>query len=174
MSFLDRAKAAANDLAAKADTAMANAGISGPGLGTGAAGGAGGSAREAESTLRDYGLLVWREQHGHPVDATEKEGVVAAMRRLEGAGAFAALRVGGVVPGAAGVAGVAGALGGLFGTSTGSSASSPAPPPPGAAAAAAGAAGAPGATSQPPTPEPSGEQQTQGGHVPPPPPPSWA
>ena len=37
MGFLDKAKAAANDLAAKADTAMANAGLGGPGGATAAA-----------------------------------------------------------------------------------------------------------------------------------------
>ena len=40
MGFLDKAKAAANDLAAKADTALAGSGLGGPGA-------AGGPARQA-------------------------------------------------------------------------------------------------------------------------------
>jgi hypothetical protein len=141
MSFFEKAKQAATEMAAKADQAMANAGISGPGLGTGAAGpggpgGQAGGGREAEAALRDYGLLVWREQHGHPIDATEKEHVVGVLRRLECSGALEVLRVGGVVPGAA--------------------APPPPPPPPPPGAAAAGAAhDGPSGGHVPPPPPPS-------------------
>ena len=62
MSFFEKAKQAATEMAAKADQAMANAGISGPGLGTGAAGpggpgGQAGGGREAEAALRDMPFL---------------------------------------------------------------------------------------------------------------------
>ena len=48
MGFLDKAKAAANDLAAKADTALANSGMGGPG---GATGG------QPDKLFRDLGVI---------------------------------------------------------------------------------------------------------------------
>ena len=88
MSFFDKAKQAATEMAAKADQAMANAGISGPPGGItgslgGLAGGDPGVTRSLDAALRDFGLLSWREAHGHPVDASEKERVLTAMRELE-------------------------------------------------------------------------------------------
>lgn len=159
MSFFDRAKAAAGELAAKADQAMANAGIAGP-----AAGGGGG---EMDAALRDYGLISWREHHGQPVDATDKERVLEALRRMESAGQLQALRVG--APASSGSAGSS-----LFGGSAGPVAP---PPPPGAAAAAASAPGAPGAAPPPPPAPPTSPPPppaSGGGTAPPPPPPSWA
>lgn len=167
MSFFDRAKAAATDLAAKADQAMSNAGIAGSPMGAPPAAHPG--ASEADGALRDYGLILWREQHGHPIDATERERVVGVLRRLDGAGQLAALRVGAPPPPTGG---------GLFGGPS----TAPPPPPPGAAAAAhaaAQAAPAPPATTPPPpapaaTPPPPAPSQTSGGSSAPPPPPSWA
>ena len=63
MSFFERAKAAANDLAAKADAEIKKAGISTPG-GTSAMGGAGSGA--AERALRDLGVLSYLEATGRP------------------------------------------------------------------------------------------------------------
>jgi hypothetical protein len=70
MGFLDKAKAAATDLAAKADTALNQAQASF-------------SGGDAERLLRDYGLLTWREQQGQPVDTTELTRVRAALQSLE-------------------------------------------------------------------------------------------
>lgn len=140
MSFFERAKAAATDLAAKADTAMGNAGLMGGTPGMPGAPGAGPAAGPADRALRDYGLLVWREQNGGAVDAAVKERVVGALREMEAAGQLAPLQV---------------ALG----------ASAPAggpPPPPGAASATPSAAEPSAPQSAPPPPPP--------GSAPPPPP----
>ncbi|WP_256840878.1 hypothetical protein [Ornithinimicrobium cryptoxanthini] len=76
MGFLDKAKAAATDLAAKADTAITQASSNWSGAGGG----------NAEHLLRDYGLLTWREQHGQPVDAAEFARVREALQALDGEG----------------------------------------------------------------------------------------
>ena len=80
MSFFDRAKAAASDLAAKADVAMANAGISVPGIG-------------GDRALRDMGVLAWLEATGRPVDPADRERVMTALRELETAGRLGPLTV---------------------------------------------------------------------------------
>lgn len=160
MSFLDKAKAAAQDLQAKADTALANAGLSGP-PGVGGVGGSGAPGRGVDLALRDYGLLVWREQHGGVVDSTDRQRVVAALDSFESTGQLSSLHVtpAGPAPGAP-------------------------PPPPGAVAAAAQAAQA-GQAAPPPPPPPGGMAPpappaapepgiVPSGSTPPPPPPSWA
>src|SRR5829696_5199936 len=58
MSFLERAKAAANDLAAKADVAMTQAGISTPGAPPGG----------GDRALRDLGVLAYLEATGRGVN----------------------------------------------------------------------------------------------------------
>ncbi|MCA1782538.1 MAG: hypothetical protein LC679_10310, partial [Intrasporangiaceae bacterium] len=134
MSFFDKAKQAAAEMAAKADAAMAQAGVSGQGL----TGSFGGGQRESDTVLRDYGLIAWREQTGHPVDGDDKERVLAAMQALEASGAVAGMRL--------------------------SPPPATPPPPPGAAAAGApppppGAAASSGASappSPPPPPPPAG------------------
>ncbi|MCK0114151.1 hypothetical protein MWU75_18590 [Ornithinimicrobium sp. F0845] len=74
MGFLDKAKAAATDLAAKADTALSQASTSLSGGG------------DAERLLRDYGLLMWRQSHGQPVDDAELTRVTEALQRQDGEG----------------------------------------------------------------------------------------
>ncbi len=81
MGFLDKAKAAANDLAAKADTALNQATSSWSGGG------------DADRLLRDYGLLSWREQHGQPVDPADLERVRQGLQALEEQGQLASLQV---------------------------------------------------------------------------------
>lgn len=73
MSFFERAKAAASDLAAKADVAMSNAGISVPGIG-------------ADRALRDLGVVAWMDATGRPVAEADRERVMATLRELEAAG----------------------------------------------------------------------------------------
>ena len=162
MSFFDKAKQAATEMAAKADQAMANAGLAG---GTG--GVSAGGSRETDTVLRDYGLIMWREAHGQPVDPGERERVLGVMQGLESAGALTHLRVGGA-PGPGGS---------LFG---GTTPTAP-PPPPGAAAQQSGEATPPPPPPPPPTPPPPAQAdgpqsptQSGGGTTPPPPPPSWA
>ena len=152
MSFFEKAKQAATEMAAKADQAMANAGL---------AGAPAGGSREADAALRDYGLLMWREAQGQSVDPGERERVVGVLRGLESAGVLTHLQVGGPQ----------GAGGSLFGGPT------PTPPPPPPGAAAAQQAESPGASAPPPPPPPSEPDEpatSHGGTAPPPPPPSWA
>ena len=152
MSFFERAKAAANDLAAKADVAMTQAGISTPG--TAPAGGAGGGGERA---LRDLGVLTYLEATGRPASADDRARLMATLHELESSGRLGPLTV---TPSS-------------FGAPGGP------PPPPGAAAAAAESAPPPPAAPPPPPPPPPGagtaaDQPTPPGSTPPPPPPSWA
>lgn len=71
MGFLDKAKAAATDLAAKADSALNQASTSWS------------SSGDSERLLRDYGLLTWREQHGQPIDPAELTRVREALQQQE-------------------------------------------------------------------------------------------
>ena len=160
MSFFDTAKPAATEMAAQADQAMANAGLAG---GTG--GMSTGGSREADGVLRDYGLIMWRETHGQPVDPGDRERVLGVLQGLESAGALTHLQVN--TDHQAGSS--------LFG---GPTPTAP-PPPPGAAAQPPpppGAAPPPPPPPPPPAPPAASEApgQSGGGAAPPPPPPSWA
>jgi hypothetical protein len=153
MSFFDKAKAAATDLAAKADQALGQAGLGGPGGGG-----------DADRALRDLGVLSWQELNGRPVDPADRERVVETLRRLEQEGRLGALTLTsaygapGAPPPPPGAAAAA-ASGGSWGTAAPPPPPGAAPPPPGAPPVAA-----------PAPPEPT----SGGGDAPPPPPPSWA
>ena len=172
MSFFERAKAAAGDFAAKADTALANAGLSG----------APAASREAERLLRDLGVIAYLEGTSRPVAPEERERVLGSLRRLEESGQIGPLTVSPPAPAAPPPPGAAA-----------QGYAAPPPPPPGAAPPPPPPGGstpppAPGGTAPPPPP-PSGageapptsppEQPGQGegvvppGSTPPPPPPSW-
>jgi len=173
MSFFDKAKQAATEMAAKADQAMANAGLSG------STGGMSSGSREADGVLRDYGLIMWREAHGQPVDPGDRERVLGVLQGLESAGALTQLQVN--------TGRQAG--GSMFGGPTptapppppGAAAqqAAPSPPPPGAGAPTPppppGTPGSPAPTPPPGQPAPpESPGQSGGGTTPPPPPPSWA
>ncbi|GGL36333.1 hypothetical protein H9L10_14625 [Phycicoccus endophyticus] len=154
MSFFERAKAAANDLAAKADVAMSSAGISVPGMG-------------ADRALRDLGVLAWLGATGRPVDPADRERVMGTLRQLESEGRLGSLTV--TPPpgyGAPPPPGGSGAASAPPPPTEGTSApvsparDTPAPPPPGTAA-----------DERPDLPPPADEPPTA---PPPPPPPSWA
>ena len=76
MGFLDKAKAAATDLAAKADTALASAGAAGP------------RPADADALFRDLGVLTYLEASGRPADAVERDRVLTALRTLDDAGSI--------------------------------------------------------------------------------------
>jgi hypothetical protein len=144
MGFLDKARQAANDLAAKADTALASQGMGGPGLSAGP---------QPEKCFRDLGVLAYLESTGRPTDPAERERLLGALREAEQRGPLnlslqtAAPGPGTVPPPPGGAAAGAGA---------------PPPPPSGDAAKPAPPASAPAPEAPvPPT-------------APPPPPPSWA
>jgi hypothetical protein len=159
MSFFERAKAAANDLAAKADAEMKKAGISTPGASTGAGtygAPAAPGASGADRALRDLGVLAYLDATGRPASPTDRERVLATLRDLESAGRLGPLTVG-PAPGSPGP-----------------------PPPPGAAASTSTAPPPPPGGSAPPPPPPGAapppppQGTTPPGSTPPPPPPSWA
>jgi hypothetical protein len=144
MSFFERAKAAANDLAAKADAEMKKAGISTPGTsaGTGTYGAPGAPAGPAGSgadrALHDLGVLAYLEATGRPASTADRERLLATLRELESSGRLGPLTVSPAAPGP------------------------PPPPPP------------PGSAPPPPPPPPPPQGGTPPGSTPPPPPPSWA
>jgi hypothetical protein len=74
MGFMDKARAAASDLAAKADTALASSGV-----------GAGG---EANKYFHDLGVLTYLTESGRPASAEDRERVMGALRDLEARGAI--------------------------------------------------------------------------------------
>ena len=78
MGFLDKAKAAANELAQKADTALASSGLGGPGA-------------SAERYLRDLGVIAYLESAGRPLPGEERDRVLGALRDLEQRGEIGAL-----------------------------------------------------------------------------------
>lgn len=77
MGFMDKARAAASDLAAKADTALANSGLGAPGAG------------EANKYFHDLGVLTFLTESGRPASAEDRERVMAALREMDARGAIA-------------------------------------------------------------------------------------
>lgn len=73
MGFLDKAKAAANDFAAKADTAFTSA--------TG-----GGAQGETDRFLRDLGIATYAEHIGQPVDGEALTRALAGLDALKAQG----------------------------------------------------------------------------------------
>jgi hypothetical protein len=144
MGFLDKAKAAANDLAAKADGAMAQAGINTPGSASGTSAG-------TDRLLRDLGVLAYLEATGREVPEGERDRVLAGLREAEQQGGFSSFALRTTPPPPPGMGGTAGAAG------MPSSQASPPPPPPGQ-----------------PQQAPSPGQSEQAPPPPPPPPPSWS
>ena len=78
MGFLDKAKAAANDLASKADSALSGAGLTVPG------------ASEADRYFKELGRLTYAEASGHAPAAGERERLIDAIRHLESMGSLQA------------------------------------------------------------------------------------
>jgi len=76
MGFMDKARAAASDLAAKADTALASSGIAGPGGG------------DANKYFHDLGVLAYLTENGRPAPAEDHERVMGALREMEARGAI--------------------------------------------------------------------------------------
>lgn len=172
MSFFERAKAAASDLAAKADVAMSNAGVNVPGMG-------------GDRALRDLGVLAWLEATGRPVDAADRERVMATLRELETAGRLGPLTVTPAQPygapppppGSAGAPPPPPGAGAPPPPPPAPGAGAPPPPPPGGVSPAgdAPAGPPPGAAPDPRPPVPDTDEQPPSSSTPPPPPPpSWA
>lgn len=169
MGFLDKAKAAANDLAAKADTALSGAGMAGPGGG------------DAERYFRDLGVLAYLEWSGRPAPSVDRERIMAVLREMDARGTIRSYALHTAPPPAPGTA----PSGAAYGPAT--------PPPPaggspaggapaGGEPASAGPAGTgtgpgdvPAAAPPPQAPPPQAPPQPPAAQAPaaPPPPPSW-
>lgn len=80
MGFLDKAKAAASDLASKADSALSSTAAS---LGGGEPG-----APNPDALLHDLGLLDYLEATGRPAPPEERERVMAGLQAAEQRGAL--------------------------------------------------------------------------------------
>jgi hypothetical protein len=118
MGFLDKAKAAASDLAAKADTALASSGLSGP-----KASGGG----DADRYFRDLGVLAFLEANGRPADPEEHLRVMTALQEMDTRGAISSFSLHTSPPPPPGTA-AAGSQGGF--PPAPEAAGSPVPPPP--------------------------------------------
>lgn len=154
MSFFEKAKAAASDLAAKADVAMTNAGVNVPGMG-------------GDKALRDLGVVAWMDATGRPVADADRERVMATLRDLESSGRLGPLTLTPPAP--------------AYGTPPpppgAAAAGAPDAPPPPPSTPQAGPPPPPSTPQPPPAPPaapPAPPAPPQGGTPPPPPPPSWA
>jgi hypothetical protein len=136
MGFLDKAKAAASDLAAKADSAMSST--------AGTMSGAGPAAPNPEALLRDLGVLSYLEATGRAASAEERARVMAALGDAEQRGAIRSFALTTATPAAPPPPGAAAAP-----PPPGAAA---APPPPGAGPAVPPAPQPPSAAAPPPPP----------------------
>ncbi|HUX70237.1 MAG TPA: hypothetical protein VMV41_06990 [Cellulomonadaceae bacterium] len=143
MGFLDKAKAAATDLAAKADTALASSGLTGPKPPGGG---------DAEKLFRDLGVLAYLESTGRPVDQDERQRVTVSLQDLESRGAVTSFALHTAPPPAPGV--------GAAGPGWPSQPAAPAAPPP---PPAAGLATPPPPPAVPTAPPPPSWMTTDGG-----------
>jgi hypothetical protein len=141
MGFLDKAKAAANDLAAKADTALGSSGMGGPKAP---------SSGEADTYFRDLGVLAYLEADGRPADPDEHLRVMTALQDMDKRGTIPSFALHTAPPPPPGTA-AAGSQSG-FPPPPGA-AGSPVPPPPGGATPQQQAPAA--STPTPPPPPPS-------------------
>ena len=182
MGFLDKAKAAAMDLQAKADTALSNSGMMG-GNPMGGPGGVGGGG-QADRLLRDLGVLTFLNAMGTPGSADDYNRIMSSLQQLRASGQVN-LSLSPVMGAPGGPPPPPGAVKAAYDAGQAPTAPSPsdAPPPPAAGgepapegsqsppavAAPAAPATAPDAAPAPDVPLGGG-----GGGTPPPPPPSWA
>lgn len=165
MGLLDKAKAAASDLAAKADSAMSNMSSTATG---------GPRPADLDKYFRDLGVLTYLEATGRPADAAERDRVMTTLRDLDGQGAIRSFALQTTPPPAPGMAGAP-----MTPPPPGMAGATPPPAPGMAGATPPPPMGAPGGVTPPPAPaapaevvppapEPPAQPQT------PPPPPSWA
>lgn len=125
MGFLDKAKAAANDLAAKADTAISQAT-------------SGNAQGETDRYLRDLGIATYAEHIGQPVDGEARTRALAGLDALKAQGALGSMNMSASPPpspGASGPPPPPGASaprppGPQTATSSGPQSTTPPPPPP--------------------------------------------
>jgi len=154
MGFLDKAKAAASDLAAKADSALNSSGTGGP-----KPPGAG----DVDKYFHDLGVLTYLEASGRDADAAERDRVMGALQELDSSGAIRSFGLHTAPPPAPGMAGAVPPPPGMAGQA-------PPPPMPGGATPPPPMPG--GASAAPPAPA-EAAPAAPAAPVTPPPPPSW-
>ena len=138
MGFLDKAKAAATELSAKADQALASQGLAGPAA----------AGKQADKYFRDLGVLAYLEATGRSGAAGERERIMAALQGFEGQGALPSFALQTAAPPPPGGAGY------------GAPAAPPPPPPPaGWGAAPPPPPPPPGWGAAPPPPPPPAPEQ---------------
>lgn len=149
MGFLDKAKAAADNLAAKADSALSSTG--GTSIGP-----------PPEKCFRDLGMLGYLEATGRDFPEEERERLLGALREAEARGTALNFTLQTAAPAAP--------------PPPGAGAATPAapPPPPGEAAAPPPPPPPPGEAGPPPPPPPPPPGEAGPPPPPPPPPPAWA
>lgn len=103
MGFLDKARAAATDLTAKAESALSSSGINVPG-------GSGGG--DTEKLFRDLGVLTYLESSGRGADPQERLRVETALRELDARGVIRSFALHTATPPAPPAPGVAAAAAG--------------------------------------------------------------
>jgi len=150
MGFLDKAKAAATELSAKADQALASQGLAGPSVG----------GKQADKFFRDLGVLAYLDATGRPSDAGERDRIMTALHGFEAQGALPSFALQTAAPPPPPPPGAAAQAPQGY-------AAAPPPPSPGGAAQPPPPPGW-GAAPPPPPPAPS-----WGAAPPPPPPPNW-
>ena len=167
MGFLDKAKAAATELAAKADGALNASGMAGPAA----------AAKQADRLFRDLGVLAYLESTGRPVDAASRERLLTELGGIERQGGIPSFALQSNAPPPPGMAGQPGfapppppgmaGQGGPDGAGGSGGYAAPPPPPPPPGVAGQGGHDGSGGYAAPPPPPPAGA-------TPPPPPPPWA
>lgn len=165
MGLLDKAKAAASDLAAKADSAMNNMSSTATG---------GPRPADLDKYFRDLGVLTYLEASGRPADAAERERVLTTLRDLDGQGAIHSFALQTTPPPAPGMAGAP-----MTPPPPGMAGATPPPAPGMAGVTPPPPMGAPGGMTPPPAPAAPAEVAPPAPEPPaqpatPPPPPSWA
>jgi hypothetical protein len=161
MGFLDKARAAATELAARADEALTTAGAAGPGV----------AAKAADRHFRDLGVLAYLQATGRPVDESERARLMTALQGFETQGAipgFALQTAPPPPPGAVAAGYAVPPPPSGYGTPPPPAAAPP--PPPGAAAAPPPPPAQATPTAYPGAGMPSAQPSVP---PPPPPPPGW-
>jgi hypothetical protein len=147
MGFLDKAKAAATELTAKADHALSQAGMTGPAA----------NAKAADRYFRDLGVLAYLEATGRSADEAERARVMSALQGFESQGALPSFALQTAAPPPPGAVAGGYAPPPAPGMPAGAPGGFPPPPPPGGFAPPPPPPPPPSWTGQPstpPTPQP--------------------
>ena len=163
MGFMDKAKAAAGDLASKAENAMNSSGM----------GSAAGASKNADKYFRDLGVLAYLDATGRPADPAERQRVFGELQGLEQQGAIGSFMLHTAAPPPPGA--VASGMGAPPPAPAPGQPGGPPPPPPPPPGAAGMGSPPPPPPAPPSSPPPAAHRpSTRRSAPPPPPPPNWS